>query len=74
MTVLRASLLGWGVVRDRGLWRWLAPAAGLGLACVVNTAIARDWRVSFDIPRQVLADALYAYSSATGIEVLVPNR
>jgi hypothetical protein len=57
MTVLRASLLGWGVVRDRGLWRWLALAAGLGLACVVNTAIAQDRHVSFDIPRQILAGA-----------------
>jgi hypothetical protein len=67
-------LLGWGVVRHRGLWRWLALAAGLSLACVVNTAIAQDRRVSFDIPRQVLADALYAYSSATGIEVLVSQQ
>ena len=36
--------------------------------------IAGDRRVSFDIPRQVLGDALYAYSSATGIEILVPEN
>ncbi len=30
--------------------------------------------VAFDIPAQPLSDALYAYSSVTGIEVLVPGN
>jgi hypothetical protein len=44
------------------------------LVCAVNAAIAQDRRVSFDIPGQILADALYAYSAATGIEILVPQQ
>ena len=67
-------MLGSTVVQDRSSWRWRAVAAGLGLLCAIDTMIAGDRRVSFDIPRQVLGDALYAYSSATGIEILVPEN
>jgi hypothetical protein len=44
-------------------------AAGVGLACVVNSTLAQER--SFNIPAVALADALYTYSSLTGVQVLV---
>jgi TonB C terminal len=48
-----------------------ALATCAGLACILNVTLAEDRRVNFNIPAAALADALYTYSSVTGIEVLV---
>lgn len=55
--------------------RWCrALTLALGLALSVNTTFAQNERTSFDIPAQPLAKALYAFSAATGIEILVDAR
>lgn len=54
---------------------WMISRVGLvavGLAAAGDGAVAED-RARFDIAGGALADALYAYSAATGIEVLVPG-
>lgn len=57
---------------------WIVrPRRTLALVFVLSMAIAAsqaEERVDFDIPSQPLAKALYAFSAATGIEVLVDAR
>jgi hypothetical protein len=55
------------------LWLRCMLAACFGLACAVNAAVAQGRNTVFNIPGEPLADALYAYSSMTGIEILVPE-
>ncbi|WP_051334457.1 STN domain-containing protein [Bradyrhizobium sp. Ai1a-2] len=70
---------------DRTVGVWLGQAAPLvfalmiGLLPVAAQSGGEDRRssaapVAFDIPGQPLSDALYTYSSVTGIEVLVPRE
>jgi hypothetical protein len=53
----------------------LRRALTLSLALLVafNAVLAQDRIKTFSIPAQPLADALYAFSSVTGIEILVPG-
>lgn len=50
-----------------------ALVLGFVLFSVIGTAAAQE-PLSFDIPSQPLAKALYAFSAATGIEVMVDAR
>lgn len=52
----------------------LCRALAFGLAFAAHAAFAQDGRTSFDIPTQPLAKALYAFSAATGIEILLDAR
>ena len=60
--------------QTRSAWGRRALTLGLGLVLTVNTSFAQNERAAFDIPSQSLAKALYAFSAATGIEVLVDAR
>jgi hypothetical protein len=67
---------------DRTAGGWLGHTALLvfalmiGLLPVAAQSVGEDGRSSaaFDIPGQPLSEALYSYSSVTGIEVLVPRE
>jgi len=64
-----------GALRSIATWvgDLLRPvvAVGVGFTCIVNSTLAQDRQANFNIPAIALADALYTYSSVTGIEILV---
>ncbi|MTD92719.1 TonB-dependent outer membrane receptor [Hyphomicrobium sp. xq] len=51
----------------------LAASAATAASNAQSLDSAAAPAISFDIPSQPLANALYAYSTATGIEILVPG-
>jgi len=76
---------GWNVGVVLGSRLGLAGFSAFILALVATAALAAAGEgsdgagfpqalVSFDIPAQALSDALYTYSSVTGIEILVPGE
>jgi hypothetical protein len=60
---------GWKVRLDQTL---LMIVFGVGL--LVSTVFANDARMSFNIPAQPMAEALYAFSAVTGMEVLADAK
>jgi hypothetical protein len=76
---------GWNVGVVLGFRPGLGAASAFAVALAAMVAIAAAGEgqdgasfakapVKFDIPAQPLSDALYSYSSVTGIEILIPGE
>jgi hypothetical protein len=64
----RASAFGWRVRFDQ------AQLIVFAVLLSIGTAFADDVRMNFNIPAQPMAEALYAFSAMTGIEVLAEAK
>jgi hypothetical protein len=60
--------------QSRGVRSGQTLALVFAVLLSVGTALADDARTNFNIPAQPMAEALYAFSAITGIEILVDAR